>query len=213
MRKEPEGNPSEVVERFWLFARPPNASIVNIDRRCLEWVSEKAQAYADSNAIYPRDINKDELEVPVSEPELTLRKIDLEAVNSAKSHAEASRSHSNGFDELQIILALSGKWLIYTQRNKVDHAWQTLSSAIRTGELPYSAKVSTAKDNSNSDDKNLHVACVYTSNYLFREDVRNCRGILSEMGFKDRLYYKPDIMTHKNMYRVTGSKINHRYFG
>jgi hypothetical protein len=164
-----------------------------IEKPCFEWLDKEAEKYVQSGKIYPRNINKEELIVPTREPELTLRRIDIEVISSG--------------------LPPSGKWLIYLQRNEVDEIWKILSSAIRNGKLPYKAKVSTAKPNPNSTSRDLHVVCVYTPNYLFREDVRNCRRILSEIGFEDRLYYKPDIMTFKNMYRVKSSRINHRYFG
>jgi Domain of unknown function (DUF1917) len=183
-----------------------------IDSDCIRWVFQNGEEYAKSNLVFPRDISKKDAEVPNAEPELTLRKIDIEAIKEAL-HYQDSSPVSREINELQIIVALSGKWLVYERRDNIDEAWRKLSLAIDSGRLPYSAKVSTAKENSNSDDKNLHVVCVYTSNYLFRDDVRKCRAILSSLGFAERLYYKPDIMTHKNMYRVTGSKVNYRYFG
>jgi hypothetical protein len=190
-KTQPHELPSRVNDSYWLSAEPPSRLHSTIMERGFEWLRKEAEKYVQSGKIYPRDINKEELVVPTTEPELTLREIDIKAIDTLPS----------------------GKWLIYLQRNEVDETWKILSSAIISGKLPYKAKVSTAKPNPNSTDRNSHVICVYTPNYLFREDVRNCRRILFEMGFKNMLYYKPDIMTLENMYRVTGSRINHRYFG
>jgi len=59
----------------------------------------------------------------------------------------------------------------------------------------------------------MHVICVYTPNYFFREDVRMCRNIVRSISFEEGLYYKLDIFSYKGMYWIKGSKINHRYFG
>ena len=192
-KTQPHELPSRVNDSYWLFAEPPRRLRFTIEKRCYEWIDKESKKYVQSGKIYPQDINKEELIVPTREPELTLRKIDIEVIDNN--------------------IPPSGKWLIYLQRNEVDETWKILSSAIRNGKLPYIAKVSTAKPNPISTDRNSHVICVYTPNYLFREDVRNCRRILFEMGLRNMLYYKPDIMTLENMYRVTGSRINHRYFG
>ena len=214
MRKvESEGNPSELSDSYWLFARAPKWLLGILEKNCLEWLVNNADEYASSGRIYPRDISEEELATPTSEPELSLRKIDLEAIEATTAHLGSSSCSRSEIDNLMIFTALTGKWLIYERRNSIDEVWNLLSSEIKTGRLPYEAKVSTIKDNKLSDDKSLHVVCIYTHNFLFREDVRTCRALLLEMGFKGRLYYKPDIMTSKGMYRLTGSKINHRYFG
>lgn len=175
----------------------------------MEWFVLHADAYADSGSIYPRDIYTEELIIPRYEPELTLKTLDLEALKQAKEFIKVIHLSNT---EMMFFTTFCGKWLIYERRGRIDEVWSNLTSAIESGRLPYDAKVSTAKDNVLSSDKDLHVVCVYTPNYLFREDVRNCRKLLSELGYGDRLYYKPDVMTTSGMYRVTGSRINHRYF-
>lgn len=114
---------------------------------------------------------------------------------------------------LQLTDLIGGKWLIYIPRTYIDDVWENLSSNIKSGKLPYIAKASTAKDNPNSTDNNKHVICIYTPNYLFRDDVRQCRVILKNLEFKVKMYYKPNFFTGKGMYIVKGSTINHRYYG
>lgn len=205
--------PSAVSSDYWLHSRPPKEISKEIDQGCSKWLVSHADKYASSGSIYPRDISKEELMIPRDEPELTLRALDLEAIKHAKELVTPKNSLDSDFVRMMLSTALAGKWLVYTPKSEIDETWKNLSSAIETGRLPYDAKVSTAKDNKLSNDKDLHVVCVYTPNYLFREDVRKCRRLLFDLGFTNRLYYKPDIMTMRGMYRVTGSRINHRYFG
>lgn len=205
--------PSRERNDYWLYSRPPKRFSGEIDEGCVNWFSDHANEYVSSGSIYPRDIRKDNLVSPSDEPELTLMALDHEAVNQAKKFIASLHRSEDDVGKVMFFSSLTGKWLIYAPRFQIDGVWEKLSSAIGSGKLPYSAKVSTAKDNELSSEKDKHVICIYTPNYLFREDVRRCRALLSDLGFVDRLFYKPDIMTMKGMYRITGSRINHRYYG
>lgn len=203
--------PSEEAAREWVYSRPPKVVTEALDAACLGWFVSNADDYVKSGRLYPRDIRMEDPIIPTGEPELTLRKIDLEAITQAKRYLTEGHFRSE-LDSVLFHSCMAGKWLVFVSRNEIDKTWRVLSSAVEGGRLPYPAKVSTLRDNGLSDDKERHVICVYTHNFLFRADVRECRRTLKEMGFNDVLYYKPDIMTYKRIYRKTGSSNNHRYY-
>lgn len=193
----PRTKPSEETEEYWFYAKPPIEK--KVEATSFNWFTEKADGYKQSGKMYPRDIYREDLIEPNSETELTLHRIDIETINRVRRDGKK-------------VWLLNGKWLIFVSREQIDNTWDTLSSIIESGDLPYLAKASTIKESSyaSSDD---HVICVYTPNYLYRPDVRDCRDKLKELGFEDTLYYKPDIFTYKKRYRVFGTKVNHRYYG
>jgi len=192
--------PSQSKNGYWIYAHPPRAKSEQITTSAIKWFEENADSYLNSGKIYPRDIYLDEMVKPKTDIEKTLMMIDHETIKIAKRKPP------------ETYIFLGGKWLIFTPRSMVDEIWEKISSAIESGNLPYHAKVATAKESPfRQDDR--HVICVYTPNFLYRDDVRNCRIVLKKLGFQSKLYYKPDIFTLKHMYRIYGSKINHRYFG
>lgn len=91
-----------------------------------------------------------------------------------------------------------GKWLVYVSADQIDDVWQTIASATLKGELGVDAKVATARQASSAGGE--YVICVYTENYLNMEDVQRVRDKLRELGFTQRLYYKPDIYTYLGIY-------------
>ena len=93
---------------------------------------------------------------------------------------------------------LNGKWLVYRPREQIDEAWLSIAKATFDKTLGNGAKVSTREQ-----DNRRHVICVYTDNYLDLEDVKRVRELLREMGFTDRLCYKPDIYTYLDIYSGT----------
>ena len=193
-------SPSKDTNNYWIRASPSTSKLEKIILASKFWFEKNADTYVNSRKIYQRDIYSDEMIVPRTEIDKTLIKIDHEAIEIAKSKPP------------EFFKVLFGKWLLFVPRKDVDEVWVKISSKIESGRLPYPAKVATAKEKPYSKSKN-HVICVYTPNYFFREDVRNCRNALKKLGFEDILYYKPDIFTYKRMYRIYGSIINHRYFG
>ncbi len=100
----------------------------------------------------------------------------------------------------------SGKWLIFIPRDKVDHIWGLIKTAIEYGLLGSAAKVSTSLENPNSRDKNMHVICVYSYDYTDKEDVLRIRQQLRTMGIVDKIPYKPDIATREGQYNKDGKK-------
>lgn len=95
------------------------------------------------------------------------------------------------FDRPKKSGVLIGKWLIYRNDLEIDHVWRTIARSTFKGGLGISAKVSTAMS-----ERKRHVICVYTGNYLDLEDVMRVRKKLRELGFTEKLCYKPDIYTY-----------------
>jgi len=91
-----------------------------------------------------------------------------------------------------------GKWLIYTPHEKINEVWKTVASSTLKGELGVDAKVSTVVQGTSE-----YVICVYTKDYLDVDDVKRVRKRLAELGFTQRLYYKPDIYTYLRIYHKT----------
>lgn len=92
---------------------------------------------------------------------------------------------------------LSGKWLVFIQREYADELWDKIERLASDGKI-WSAKISTSIHPWSSRGK--HVVCVYTKNYLDKQDVMRVRKILKEIGVEARLSYKPDIYTLLGIY-------------
>jgi len=98
---------------------------------------------------------------------------------------------------------LCGKWMLFPGTNEVDQMWNKIGKAIQTYTLScHGAKVSPRNNNNDT-----HLICVYTSNYLNKEDVMLVREELRKMGFSRPLPYKADIYTHLNIYSGNSWKI------
>lgn len=93
-----------------------------------------------------------------------------------------------------------GKWLIYQPEEKINESWKIIASSSLSNELGIDTKVSSSLQASSSG---TYVVCVYTADYLDAEDVRRVRKRLKELGFGQRLYYKPDIYTYLKIYHKT----------
>jgi len=100
---------------------------------------------------------------------------------------------------------LSGKWLIFIQREYVDELWDKIVKLANEGKI-WSAKISTLVHPWAS--RGNHVCCVYTKNYLDREDVMRVRETLKEIGVESRLSYKPDIYTLLGIYSDNKERFN-----
>lgn len=92
---------------------------------------------------------------------------------------------------------LSGKWLIFIQREYADELWNKIEKLADEGKI-WSAKVSTLVHPWAS--RRMHVVCIYTENYLDEQDVMRVRENLKEIGVESRLTYKPDIYTVLGIY-------------
>jgi hypothetical protein len=98
-----------------------------------------------------------------------------------------------------------GKWLIFVPINRVDEAWDTITTAIEAGKLGQSAKVATAKPNPNAQNPNVKVICVYTYDCDDINDVMRIRQALRDLGFTAKMPYKTDDATYKGLYAVKGN--------
>jgi len=92
---------------------------------------------------------------------------------------------------------LSGKWLIFIQTEYADELWNKIRKLTNKDKI-WSAKISTLVHPLAS--RGEHVVCVYTKNYLDKQDVMKVRENLREIGVKRRLSYKPDIYTVLGIY-------------
>lgn len=91
---------------------------------------------------------------------------------------------------------LSGKWLIYEKTSNIDKLWANISINCVKGFLGPTVKVS-PKCNYNDE----HVICVFTKNYLDKENVYNIRDVLKKNGINNKISYKPDIFTYFEIYK------------
>ena len=89
---------------------------------------------------------------------------------------------------------------------RIDDTWGKIAGAIMTKMYGVSAKVSTAGQQYRS-----YVICVYTQNYLDTVDVQRVRSVLSSLGFRESLCYKPDLYTYLDIYSGTSSVQPCRY--
>ena len=95
---------------------------------------------------------------------------------------------------------ISGKWLVFRQRDQIDELWRKIRGKTQKEELGIAAKVSTLLQG-----KESHVICVYTENYLDKERVFQVREDLRNLGVEELIYYKPDI------YNGVGSIFRNNY--
>jgi len=177
--------------------------------------------YKNSGKTYSRSIFSDTIHIPLTKVDKFLAAIDYALIDAV-------------IEDPRYPFVLFGKWLIRVDREKANETWHELTHRIETGGLPYTAKISTVRNNPSLRDtvsKRKHLICIYTPNYLWREDVRKARLLLKKSGFTSRLYYRPDIITiiesrsvagtdfrrsifnHLRRYDVKDLEVKYRYFG
>ena len=86
----------------------------------------------------------------------------------------------------------SGKWLIFAHKSVIDETWEKVKQATLQGLLGPSSKVSTAKENPNSNDPSTKVICVFTEDYNNQEDVQRIKDALRSLQIENKLSYKLD---------------------
>jgi hypothetical protein len=220
MKRVRKQSPSTERRLYYLWCYPDWDTEYRTWRQAKIWTRLNALHYRNSNLLYPRNIFFEESKTPLTELERFLLKVD---------HAMIDAVTVNKSDPM----ILFGKWLLFVDRKNSNATWSTIVDEITKRHLPYRAKISTAKKNTYLTDKpkSKHMICIYTPNYLWRENVREVRFLLKEIGFRTRLYYKPDIFsvleagstrgTHFNRallkrFKDLGLaelKVHHRYFG
>lgn len=104
--------------------------------------------------------------------------------------------------------ATCGKWQVFVPRDRVDDAWSTIATLVERGELGPSAKVSTAKENSNSSSgPQMHVLIVYAADWRDIDDLRRILRALRANGLADGwVHFKRDLETYAGAYVNRGSK-------
>ncbi len=148
---------------------------------------DQLEEYINSDMVYTRDIYEDSAKRLTSPVEKKMKMLDIDAIQKG---------------------SLVGKWLIFEDRRYIDEVWSRIATAVEQGRLGIAAKVSTLKQG-----KQEHVICVYTYNFLDRDDVRRIRNIIRELGIIQRIYYKPDHYTRAGIYFGTTEMPASRYFG
>jgi hypothetical protein len=212
--------PSRAKNRYFIWAYPPRPLERKSRKLAAAWIPRNALAYKMSNKLCSRNIFSSRVDHPSTRVDRFLTAVDQATIDAVLADP------TNPW-------ILFGKWLIRAGENQVDNVWQRLTGAIESGRLPYAAKVSTARKNVSLKDtpRDQRLICVYTSNFLWREDVRRARLLLWKLGFKSRLYYRPDVLTILELGSVAGTDftreifthlrrhgiskliVKHRYFG
>ncbi len=105
----------------------------------------------------------------------------------------------------------TGKWLVFADISELDTTWQKIKKATREGILGIGAKAATAKPNPNATSSNEKVICVYTYNWLDKDDVFRVEKTLRSIGIKQTLYYKADSDTSGGQYKNRGDKNISKY--
>ena len=103
-----------------------------------------------------------------------------------------------------------GKWMVQVPSEKVDEVWGLIATAIFNedfGSAVLSAKVSPKGDENGVEDPNMHVICVYTSDFTNMEEVVKVENVLRNLGIRRDLNYKPDLYTSLGIYRGNPYKI------
>jgi hypothetical protein len=94
----------------------------------------------------------------------------------------------------------SGKWMIFSQLDEHDQAWETIRDATESDELGFSAKAATAFKNPRRISNSELLICVYTYDYSDLDDVRRVFNRLRTLGFAQQLPYKSNADTRAGNY-------------
>jgi hypothetical protein len=172
-----------------------------IFRSAAAWTLQNIKAYKDSARIYPRNVFAEKTILPRTEVDTFLTAVD---------HAMIDIAISRRMNRMVLV----GKWIIKVDKREADEVWETLERDIGSGTLPYRAKISTARRNPDlrdvrTDERQI---CIYTPNFLWRENVREVRRLLTESGFRSRLYYRPDVFTVLEFHQVAKTYFNRKIF-
>ncbi len=105
-----------------------------------------------------------------------------------------------------------GKWLIFVPIERIDKVWSQIESATEAGRLGEMSKVATAKPNFNATNSNAKVICVYTYDWMDKEDVIRIRQELRQLGITRKIPYKADEDTESGKYANQGTKRISKYY-
>lgn len=107
---------------------------------------------------------------------------------------------------------LSGKWLVFVNKDQVDQIWRSIKEATELGKLGDSSKVATDRSNPNAKNTNQKVICVYTYDWTDEEDVKRIREELRNLGITLKIPYKADKNTLEGKYANRGNKRISKYY-
>ena len=125
---------------------------------------------------------------------------------------EASNRVSRNFAKEKECNLLAGKWLIYVNNNDIDIVWQKIKKATKDGLLGIKSKAATSKLNINFTSENEKIVCVYTYNWLDKEDVFRIENEIRKLNIKYALCYKTDEDTKKGLYKNKGNIRISKYY-
>jgi uncharacterized protein YprB with RNaseH-like and TPR domain len=133
-------------------------------------------------------------------------------INHPRKFKEDKRTFRN-IEELKKHLSerKTGKWLVFADISELDTTWQKIKKATKEGVLGVGAKAATAKPNPNASSQNEKVICVYTYNWLDKDDVFRVENMLRSIGITQTLYYKADSDTAGGQYKNRGDKNISKY--
>jgi len=105
----------------------------------------------------------------------------------------------------------TGKWLVFVDISELDSTWKKVKKATKKGLLGGASKAATAKPNPNASSPTEKVICVYTYNWLDKEDVFRVEKALRLIGIKKTLYYKTDNDSLQGKYKNRGNQNISKY--
>jgi hypothetical protein len=125
-----------------------------------------------------------------------------------------AEDHCEDDDELvvenieDLLKTTLGKWLVYVERPNVDEVWAKVARLVEACELGPSAKVSTARPNSNSDGPpDRHLICVYAEDWRDTADLARILAALRRAGLaQGATHFKRDRETWIGAYNVRGNR-------
>jgi len=193
--------PSREKRQHFIWAYPPFSLEREAWKKANYWISLHSRSYSESGKLYPRDVFAEEAILPVTSVDKFLIRVDQAMINALDDNPR------NPF-------IMFGKWLIKVKKGDADDVWRELSERIESGKLRYDAKISTARRNLSLRGlgKEKRLICLYTPNFLWRDDVRKARIALRRFGFSSRLYYRPDVLTVLEAKTVAGLDFDRSIF-
>lgn len=105
-----------------------------------------------------------------------------------------------------------GKWLIFIKKGEdLDTTWLKIKELTENGLLGSASKVSTNKDNKNSNNKDMRVICVYPYDSNDLKDLNRIATQLFTIDIINKIYYKEDNLTYLGVYANQGNKNISKY--
>jgi hypothetical protein len=221
-----ERKPSQELEDYWIYAERKDGKYPNdkekevyiIKRKTLtnntkNWGPPKTYETIDTKYV---NTVKDVLDL-LSEYNIELSKNEFEKLKQlSNSNPPYMIVKLNSNEDKLLIhvkkMPLSGKWLIFVNRNKVDEIWAKIKLAVEEGKLGNIAKVSTAKPRPTAANRDEHVICVYTYDWTNKRDVMKIREELRKLGIVWKIPYKSDEDTIMGKYTKTGYRGIKKYY-